>query len=411
MRQALAFLLAIGVSGQALADVATDRLRQLSCSGLSSRVAGMPGGQPVLLRSYDDRSGVGALAEPSLRTAAFVYDNALAIIALVACADRPHAERLGVALSLAIHRDARLRNVYRSGPIDAEGPLSNGWWNEAEKRWNEDAYQQGTATGNVAWAALAMLTLADGNSDPRWRPAAEKLARWIATQAAVSDGYLGGVHGFDDAPRKLTWASTEHNVDAAAVFGWLARKSSDRAWQKGEQNARRFTARQWQPSNGHFLIGELPDGAGPNRSGSGIDAQLWPLLLTSAPPQWRRSIDFVLREHAVDGGFDYNNDRDGLWTEGTAQAALVFRLDGRAADSARALARISPLVSGGGYFYATSADRISTRLAIGPDSSGADFHYYRWPHLGATAWVALAATGWNPLTGIPASASPNVDRP
>jgi hypothetical protein len=38
-------------------------------------------------------------------------------------------------------------------------------------------------------------------------------------------------------------------------------------------------------------------------------------------------------------------------------------------------------------------------LAIGPDSIRDDFRYYRRPHLAATAWAALAATAWNPLTG------------
>jgi hypothetical protein len=50
-------------------------------------------------------------------------------------------------------------------------------------------------------------------------------------------------------------------------------------------------------------------------------------------------------------------------------------------------------------FYATPQSRIGTDLAIGPDSTHADFYYYHLPHLGATAWIALAATHWNPFTG------------
>ena len=55
-------------------------------------------------------------------------------------------------------------------------------------------------------------------------------------------------------------------------------------------------------------------------------------------------------------------------------------------------------VSPGGYLWATRQPRITTGLALGPDSATDDFHYYR-PHLGATAWAALAALGWNPFTG------------
>lgn len=56
-------------------------------------------------------------------------------------------------------------------------------------------------------------------------------------------------------------------------------------------------------------------------------------------------------------------------------------------------------VSPGGYLYATRPQVLSTGLAIGPDSKTDDFLYYRRPHLGATAWAALAALGWNPFTG------------
>lgn len=33
------------------------------------------------------------------------------------------------------------------------------------------------------------------------------------------------------------------------------------------------------------------------------------------------------------------------------------------------------------------------------DSVTNDFFYYHLPHLGATAWAAIAATGVNPFTG------------
>ena len=55
--------------------------------------------------------------------------------------------------------------------------------------------------------------------------------------------------------------------------------------------------------------------------------------------------------------------------------------------------------AGNGWLFATPAERISTGLAIGPDSVSNDFFYYHLPHLGATAWAAIAATGVNPFTG------------
>jgi hypothetical protein len=102
---------------------------------------------------------------------------------------------------------------------------------------------------------------------------------------------------------------------------------------------------------------------------------------------------------SIPGGFDFNNDRDGLWVEGTAQAALTLRSLGRERDAAALLDALASQISPSGYLFATREKRITTGLKIGPNSSEADFFYYRLPHLGATAWAVLAATQWNPFTG------------
>ena len=370
-----------------------------SCNALAQRVAALPGDDPLLLRSYDDPAAEAVVLTPALETAAFVYDNALATIALLASGERAAAERVGAALLAATNRDPRLRNAYRAGRSPAGGPLPNGWWSQRDHRWNEDAYQQGTATGNVAWAALALLGLDAEAADRRWRDGAVRLGHRIRANAATPSGFRGGVHGFDGQEVELTWMSTEHNVDAVALFTWLARFPGGKHWAGDALKARDFVGRQWDADGGRFLIGDLPDNGGPNRNGSGLDAQLWPLLLPDAPMAWRRALDFVAKAHAVDGGFDFNDDRDGLWTEGTAQAALVFRWTGNEAGARKAIATANGLISEGGYVYATKNPQISTGLAIGPDSIGDDFQYYRWPHLGATAWLCLAERGWNPLTG------------
>jgi hypothetical protein len=101
------------------------------------------------------------------------------------------------------------------------------------------------------------------------------------------------------------------------------------------------------------------------------------------------------------GGFDFNDDRDGVWVEGTAQAALVYRALERAAEADRLLAETRRHASPGGYLWATREARVTTGLAIAPDSTTDDFLYYRRPHLAATAWAVLAHRGWNPFTGRP----------
>jgi hypothetical protein len=104
-----------------------------SCNALASRVDATSGNAPVFLRSYDHERGTGESDEPALRTAAFTYDNALAVIALLACDKPGQAARVGEALRLAAIGDARLRNTYRAGAVEAQ-PLPNGWWDRKAGR-------------------------------------------------------------------------------------------------------------------------------------------------------------------------------------------------------------------------------------------------------------------------------------
>ena len=49
-----------------------------------------------------------------------------------------------------------------------------------------------------------------------------------------------------------------------------------------------------------------------------------------------------------------------------------------------------------GLLFATREARITIGLATGT-AAAADFYYYRLPHVGATAWAALAALDFNPF--------------
>jgi hypothetical protein len=381
----------LGATGMSEASA----ISQTGCAGLSQRVDRIGGDGPAFVRSFDAADG-SEPADPSLRTAAFVYDESLAVIALVACGDNAHAKHVANALRETSEHDPRLRNTYRDG-IAEGAPLPNGWWDSKASRWVEDRAQMGTSTGNVAWAGLALLAMFESDRDPKWSVAAAKLARWIIENASDSrDGFSGGIEGFNDAPIRVSWKSTEHNIDAAALFRRLIDDGVPGDWHKAETSARRFLASQWDVASGHFFIGTLPDGVTPNRTSSALDAQIWPLLLGDAPKVWRRSLTYVEREHAVPGGFDFNADRDGAWIEGTAQVALAYRLVGRASDAQPLFATIKAQISTSGMVYATREPRVSTGLSTAPSGGQADFYYYRVPHLAATAWAVLAAEGRNP---------------
>lgn len=363
-----------------------------SCAALKSRVDAVPGKGPLFLRSYDGAPGASEASEPALKSAAFVYDEALAVIALSGCGALPQALRVGEALRLAATTDTRLRNTYRAGPV-GEKVLRNGWWDASQNRWLEDGYQAGTATGNVAWVALALLALHQATHEVKWLEAARGLGRWIVVNAADArgaGGFRGGVDGFDQSPTPLEWKSTEHALDLVALFDWLA--AVDRGgddWNKHSVAARAFLATQWDDRGGRFTIGTVTDGAQTNLQSSALDVQLWSQLLPRAEPRWKRALAYAERAHGVDCGFDFDADRDGIWLEGTAQAALAYRVRGERAAADARLACVAREFGPDGYVYATREPRITTGLAGGA-------YYFRLPHLGATAWAALAALGRNP---------------
>jgi hypothetical protein len=405
-----ATVLALGLAMTGSAAAATPRaqLAEQGCRALRRAVMEMPGAPgPGLLLSYPVPPGSGPPPTPSLQSVAFVYDNALAVVALVACGEGAAARRIADALVLAAAdrgTQGAIRNGYRAGPVAAgAGPDLGGWWDQQAGQWFQDAYQAGTATGNVAWAALALLTAADATGDARYGQCAATLMRWVeehAWDAAAPLGFSGGVFGLDAAQTRQTWKSAEHNLDAAAAFAWLGR-DGDRRWARSQRNAEDFVASMWDASAGRFFIGTGPDGRTPNTGLAAIDGEVWPMLvLPAGSPHPLEALAYVRANFAVEGGYGFRERPDGMWTEGTAQAALSFAASGapeRELDGlfARLLSQTAP----GGYLYATPDAKIRTGLAVGPNSVTDDFYYYHLPHLGATAWAVLAAERWNPFTG------------
>lgn len=400
------FTPAMPVAGDLRADPGSVRahLSARLCEGLAAKMDRSHA--PFVFRSFEPAPGGKAL-DPALSNTGFTYDNALAAIALFACGKESEALRVADALLLAVtrdrhYRDGRLRNAYRSGPVasEAEAMALPGFWSAANKAWIEDDYQVGSATGNLAWAALALLSAHERAGNPSYLQAATKIMRWIDanTKDGGDVGYTGGTFGHEPSPAKLDWKSTEHNLDVYAAADWLAECEEEKDWQVMRDKARRFLDAMWNEQQGRFYVGSLPGSNSPNSSQSGIDSELWPIL---AVPEFRsraeRVLQWVDRHYAVGEGFDFNDDRDGIWLEGTAQAALAFR---RAGDTGRAEALLSTIaaqISSDGLVYATVGQELTTGLMIGPTSTSADFKYFRLPHVGATAWAILAAKDWNPF--------------
>jgi hypothetical protein len=96
----------------------------------------------------------------------------------------------------------------------------------------------------------------------------------------------------------------------------------------------------------------------------------------------------------VGRGYDFNDDADGVWFEGTAQMALAFTHCGQLSKGRDIVdfLRMEQHESGG--LRATDREAISTGFHL---QDGTPWLYYNRLHVGATAWMVLAEKQVNPF--------------
>jgi hypothetical protein len=364
-----------------------------------ARTMAMQAAGPVLLASYPSEH-----AGP-LNAAAFVYDNSVAAIALVACGQLTQARRIGDALVLAMDQDrywhdGRLRNAYAAGTVGPAPVKLAGWWDPAARKWLEDGYQAGSDSGNAAWAMLALLNLESGTGQTRYREGALRLARWVEGRADTrgAGGFTGGDFGHEPSPQHLSWKSSEHNADLVAAFRWLAHTTGDAHWQERANSAQDFVAAMWRPDAAVFAVGVAEDGVTINPL-LALDAQVWPLMaIPGAATRYVAALTSCERRLRFDTGYTYSEAGGGLWTEGTAQVAVLLELLHR--DSAARIVQTSlqtQRTADGGY-YASNVPATPTGFMLATDPTKPRV-YFHLEHLGAAAWAALAEQRFNPFTG------------
>ena len=148
-----------------------------------------------------------------MRSVAFTYDNALALLAFLARGTPDELRRARILADAFVYAsqndrfygDGRLRNAYSSGDLK----LFPGWepnnkkgsarlpefWNCAEKKWFEDEFSVSTHTGNVAWAMIALISAYERFKKADYLSTAERLGDWVEENLKDhrgAGGYLGG---------------------------------------------------------------------------------------------------------------------------------------------------------------------------------------------------------------------------
>ncbi len=358
-----------------------------------------------LLASYA-KTNAGEL-DPAISDAAFIYDNALVLLAYLhrnQAGDRARARTIAEAFVFAAthdrtYTDGRLRNAYSAkqllNPANGKAALP-GFWNHKADQWQEDRFQVSIHTGNLAWVIMALAQYYHAHGGESYRSTAIALGRWIENNTKdEAGGYRGGFEGWEPTPQTISWKSTEHNLDLTAAFTLLQRITADNTWKQRADHAGRFVASMW--AGDHLWIGTNPDGQTAQTADPPLDIQAWAVLALGQYPQ---ALSWALKSCIVqqDGfsGFDFNTDKDGIWFEGTAHMTLAFRAihdDRKAGFYLDELRRAQSTGRGGngkGLPAAARDSRVTTGLG---------WNYYAHPHIGATAWYIFAEEGFNPFYG------------
>ncbi len=361
-----------------------------------------------------------------MKNVAFTYDNSLVLIAFCArgkADDMRRAGHLADAIVYALDHDRyfndkRLRNAYQGGDLvlfpgwtpngRADTVRMPGWWDGNDDRWYEDAYAVSTDTGNMAWAIIALMTYYDKTGEGQYLEAARQMAEFVERETRDergSGGYTGGYSGWEqtgtqpEGQRKLLWKSTEHNIDLYAAFSRLHTATGDPDWKERALHARTFVEAMWHPEGGHFWTGTRENGEDINTDTIPADVNTWSLMALGDPHQYAAGIDWVETHCLVeeDGfkGFDFNDDRDHIWFEGTAHMVLSYQLLAKHAGARTYLAELeraqgtAPGNNGDGLVAALH-DHLTT---------GFTWEYFNRLHIGATAWFLFAQQGYNPYWG------------
>lgn len=365
----------------------------------------------------------------SLKNVCFIYDNALTLLAFLARETDEDLRRAKILADAFVetqkhdryYNDGRLRNAYMSGDlidhITGEARLP-GWWDNDKEMWYEVQFQISTQVGNLAWTMIALLNYYNyyvnegddkGNKKDEYNKyleAAITLGEWIEKHTRDSrcdGGYTGGYDGWEPNPKKITWKATEHNIDVYVAFMLLYEITGEIKWKDRSLYAKNFVDAMWDKTEKHFWTGTLDDGCTINKEVNKkgipnipVDIQAWALMAFNKYTDaliWAEHNCYTEADEFK--GFDFNNDNDGVWFEGTAQMAVAYQINNEGDKSNFYVeelqkAQASAQNTNGKGIVAASHDGVGT---------GFDWEYFSRLHVGATTWYIFAEMKYNPYWG------------
>ena len=384
-----------------------------------------------LVQSYADQ-----IAGGTFFSTAFIYDNALLLLAYLARGRRSDMTRalvLGNALVYAQKNDAagdgRFRQAYFAGSADSNGVFVKPGL----------SFFQGSAVGDVAWAGIALAQLFARTGIKDYLDAAVKASTFIETTTRDNSNVPPGGYFFGNGQSNK---STEHNIDVYALFTMLAGLTGDNSWLNGAQHARGFIEAMFDAPSGHFWTG-TSDSTHIFFNNSPEDVQTWSYMAL-LDLDFQGSLEWVKTNlAATDTSFALNNgwgfkgnfrvygssyaslskigtllgdpsvDPDAVWCEGTAHVAAAllarrlpegkdipsFHGDVHTAGVLLEGIRVAQTSLGHGQTVNGHAlvDGQGIVASTSPLNTGFGFNFFPIRHIGATSWHVMAAQAANPF--------------
>jgi len=248
----------------------------------------------LLMQSYED-----------FDNRCWIYDQALAVLALTAARETAKAKKILDTLAYIANDDG---SFYFSYLISTLEPTS-----------------QKTYTGSIAWVAMAINFYRKMTGDRSYGPLLEKTLAWVAAQqvADKNDPRCGGL----SLGVRNDAFSTEHNLDSYSAF----RYSGIASYKKKAKQIKKFILRHlYHKAQGRFLTGYKDDS-------KYLDCQGWAVL--SFGKKYADVLEFAEQHFLVQDGkigqtsgirgfFERNAANAPVWSEGTAGVALAYYFTG-----------------------------------------------------------------------------------
>jgi hypothetical protein len=266
----------------------------------------------------------------SHHTQSYIYDQALAIIALTKHGDQKNARALLEGLKNLQHKDGSL---YFSYYMNAESPYPI----EGDKRY----------AGAIAWVAMAAITYQKEFKTKEFLAFNHKVLKYLISQMKPIevDGKNTFAITFGPSDLKGTaWnenetLALEHNLDAYSAFSKFLELNPHQKWNKHVTHLHDFIVGMWDSSRSHFWSGANTKTHQINKQELYLDNQTWSLLALDAKTIKKLDTkdalslncdNFLVEHEGVTGFMDSKPTRRPastkfVWSEGTAGQILAMQ--------------------------------------------------------------------------------------